>query len=679
MQKLFALGFALSALFVPCRLHSQEQNPRELFSEAYALFSQGDSRQAEETFLKTLDRAYLLEDYSLYYLGQIAVNGGNLPAARQYFSQLQQKFPNSVWAPQAGLQLAKLSLTEKNYLRAMEQLRALRSQRARKEISDEAGYLLGQAQEALQDWKQSYSTYQELRRASALSPWAAAARKSVAALREKFPDLFALTTPEALLSEGELLTREQAYPEAEKLYRNLLEQTPQGNLRPRVLMALGSLYQAQRKRDEAAPILTEVVQGFRESPEAPTALHQLALNYWNRDDDLKALEYFRLLRERYPKSAFVDFAEFASARIYESLGRIDEALAAYQNILKKSLDKQLREEAAWRSAWIYYLRADDNRANAAFKRLAVSGEAARYGTAARYWQARTAHRMGQSEEAKQIFLAILSEPEESYYKGAAAGWLTRMGVAVEEKKAAEPSVSTATVPVLSSVQSFHLARAHELADLALNPMAVAELDEVKNLGDEELSLRFLLMREYARNSAYARSVALANQIPRSSEELARYRYPLAYWDTVQKLAQEKTLDPYFVVALIRQESLFDPKAISPASALGLMQLLPSTAAKVATQLGLPPPQRERLFEPALNLTLGMHHLRDLLQRYSKSLVKAIAAYNAGENAVSRWEAQIVTADEDEFIERIPYAETRLYVKLVLRNLRLYRKIYGEQK
>jgi soluble lytic murein transglycosylase len=681
MQKLSALLLAVVWFLFSSPIHAQEQSPREQFARAYGLFSQGYLRPAEELLLRTVDRGFLLEDYSLQYLGLIAVKGGNLDAPRQYFSQLQKKFPDSIWAPHADLQLAKFALAENNYPRAVELCRSLRARRSPKEISDEAGYLLAQAYEAAGDSKQAYAAYQELRRGSPLSSWDAPARKAVAALREKSPDLFGLATPEALLGEGELLAREQAYGDAERLHRKLLEQTPQGNFRPKILAALGNLYRAQRKREEAIPVLAEIAQSFSDSPEAPAALSQLAQIYWNRDEDAKALEYFKLLKERYPKSSGADYAELASAKIYESSGKGDDALAAYQNIAKQASESQTREEAAWRAAWIYYLRRDDANANAAFKQLAAGKDGAKYRAAALYWQARTAARMEQSDEAKRLFIAVLDDPEESYYKSPAARWLARIGVAAEEKKPAEPAVSTMTLPTLGPAQLFHFSRAQELAELALNPWAVAELDEVKNLGADELSLRLLLMREYARNGAYARSVALASQIqyPRSAEELARYRYPLAYWDTVQKLAKKNGLDPYLVVALIRQESLFDPKAVSPAAAHGLMQLLLSTAARVAARIGHSAPQREKLFEPELNLNLGIHHLKELLERYSNNLVKAVAAYNAGENAVGRWETRFAGTDDDEFIERIPYPETQLYVKLVLRNLRVYRKLYGEQK
>ena len=110
-----------------------------------------------------------------------------------------------------------------------------------------------------------------------------------------------------------------------------------------------------------------------------------------------------------------------------------------------------------------------------------------------------------------------------------------------------------------------------------------------------------------------------------------------------------------------------------------MQLLPSTAARAARRIGLTPPSNEKLFEPEANLTLGTQYLKDLLRRYSNNWFKAIAAYNAGEAAVDRWEKEIATDDIEEFVERIPYVETRGYVKLVMRNHRIYKKLYEPQK
>jgi soluble lytic murein transglycosylase-like protein len=227
--------------------------------------------------------------------------------------------------------------------------------------------------------------------------------------------------------------------------------------------------------------------------------------------------------------------------------------------------------------------------------------------------------------------------------------------------------------------AFHLVRARELAALNLNPLAVMELVQASRFAGRQPERRRLLMREYAQNRAYSYSIAIANQLPQGSADRDRYRFPLAYWEATQEKARERGLDPYLILALIRQESLFDTRARSPAAALGLMQLIPSTAARVAKQIGMPAPAHEKLFEPDISLTLGAHYLKSLLDRYSNNWHKAIAAYNAGENAVDRWEKEITTDDMEEFVERIPYLETRQYVKLVLRNHRIYKRLYDQER
>ena len=127
-----------------------------------------------------------------------------------------------------------------------------------------------------------------------------------------------------------------------------------------------------------------------------------------------------------------------------------------------------------------------------------------------------------------------------------------------------------------------------------------------------------------------------------------------------------------VLGLIRQESQFDPDAASPAAAFGLMQLLPRTA----TQLAGTEIRPHDLVDPATNVRLGSVYVRQLLDRYDGDVVKVLAAYNAGEDAVRKWEQRSGAADSEEFVENISYRETRRYVKLVLGNVRRYRRLYG---
>jgi soluble lytic murein transglycosylase len=130
-----------------------------------------------------------------------------------------------------------------------------------------------------------------------------------------------------------------------------------------------------------------------------------------------------------------------------------------------------------------------------------------------------------------------------------------------------------------------------------------------------------------------------------------------------------------VLGLMRQESLFDPTARSPADARGLMQLLPSTAARVAAA-GLPDGPPPDLYDPTVNIRLGTRYLRNLLDRYDGDALKSVAAYNGGETAVDRWQRQFGDRDPDEFVESITYRETRDYVKKVVTNYRTYQQLYA---
>jgi soluble lytic murein transglycosylase len=160
-----------------------------------------------------------------------------------------------------------------------------------------------------------------------------------------------------------------------------------------------------------------------------------------------------------------------------------------------------------------------------------------------------------------------------------------------------------------------------------------------------------------------------------SPELAeRFRYPRAFWNLVAPAAQSTGLDPYLLLALTRQESLFDPEARSPSDAQGLMQLLPSTARRVAAESGIGGATLD-LSDPALNVELGTTYLKKLFEMFGGNPFKAVAAYNGGEHAVERWNARFA-GDDDEWVENIDFHETRDYVKKVLGGLREYRLLYA---
>jgi len=158
-------------------------------------------------------------------------------------------------------------------------------------------------------------------------------------------------------------------------------------------------------------------------------------------------------------------------------------------------------------------------------------------------------------------------------------------------------------------------------------------------------------------------------------EILTVIFPLDYWDLIQTHADRHDLDPFVIAALMAQESTFDPKIRSAANAWGLMQILPTTGARVARQLDLRPFSTASLTRPEINVRLGTQYFADLVRRFNGNVAAALAAYNAGENRVDRWLVERPGLDRDEFVDSIPFPETQGYVKKILGTAEDYRALY----
>jgi len=152
-------------------------------------------------------------------------------------------------------------------------------------------------------------------------------------------------------------------------------------------------------------------------------------------------------------------------------------------------------------------------------------------------------------------------------------------------------------------------------------------------------------------------------------------FPKPYWYDLKRFSAGNGLDPYLVAALIRQESEFNPNAVSRANAVGLMQLLPKVGRDTARQEKLHSFTPSQLFTPAINLELGTHYFRGMLDKFGIPEL-ALAAYNAGDDRVEEWQGIAKYRDVAEFVESIPFTETRDYVQAIVRNANMYKLLYG---
>ena len=302
--------------------------------------------------------------------------------------------------------------------------------------------------------------------------------------------------------------------------------------------------------------------------------------------------------------------------------------------------------------------------------LAASPLAGEEASAATYWAGRAWAAAGDSTRARERWMSVTSSDPVSYYAGLSE---RRLSLPTWTPPAAADSFIT--VPAMDSA----MARAGLLTRFGLSDEARYEYEQVAR--DADRSVEALLA-----GAAALRGAGLASQgIRLARRAVARgalgdvrvYRllYPVVYPDGLIAEAKAQGLEPGFVAGLIRQESLFDPSATSGAGARGLMQVMPDLGTTVARARHFPEWDPVLLWQPDVSLAIGTLHLADLVARYGEP-ARILAAYNAGMSRVDRWSQKNGVDDPEVFAERIPFVETRDYVRIVQRNRDLYRVLYG---
>ena len=240
---------------------------------------------------------------------------------------------------------------------------------------------------------------------------------------------------------------------------------------------------------------------------------------------------------------------------------------------------------------------------------------------------------------------------------------------------------------LSEREKFHHIRANELATLGLTQEARSEIGELQKTVRKNLTGVLWLSQLYHQAQGYAESLRLLHLYkdfttkPKEknlSSKFWKHFFPLAYEEAVLAYTKSRKVDPFFVNGIIRQESLFDSQALSPAGARGLMQIMPATGKKLYPKTKLKKPfETDALFDPDLNIRLGVKYVSQLKKRFNKNGMHILISYNAGPHVLKKWLKRFGhLSDQDVFIESIPYPETRRYVKHVLRNMGIYKALYS---
>lgn len=488
----------------------------------------------------------------------------------------------------------------------------------------------------------------------------------------------------------EYLLRAQAFlglsmqTEAVEELRRFLSLAPGHTRRHEARLKLGVAYVRLKQYDQARETFRGLVADrVQESAEATVWLARVYLRQSLGD---KLIELARSAAQGPLAGDQRAMVHLFAGVWLEDQGKFDEAIGMFRQVAKLGDSASQRAEGLWRAGWAQYRTARYKEAAETFRavvELHVNG----FEPQAMYWAAR-AEGHGKNANVGEQYARVCQRHAYSYYCQLAARRTSipanQPAMATTERLATEEAerLPDNRRPEIEKHAVYQ--RGIELKTLGFAQDAARELGALTEQysRDQEVLLAFSTMLSEV--GAYHPALRVAKvhfreKLERSGLPTAPALWTVAYpTGLVPTIAAQGVtgVDPYLAAAIIREESQYDEKAVSVVGAVGLMQLMPVTANAVAQRYGFPMVGREELFDQETNIRLGVRYLGQLIEQYGGNLAHAVAAYNAGPIAVNNWIAVHRGRDQDEFVELIPYQETRLYVKRVLRSYGEYRRLHG---
>lgn len=615
------------------------------FRAGAELLKKKDWDGARAAFERARSSSPHLADWATYYAASATANSGDTVATQTLFKQLDPSFQRE-WAWRArvtafehakayarGSAIADSAAARLNgQVRRSEAL--LRSAQLHMAAHDSAGALKA-ARLALS--------------AGGTSPTGRAAADIMAKLVHSPADV--LLVARSYYAAGS----SQAVPMLKRA-RSLAKTAAE---KQRITMQIGQAYFNRREYDAA---IREVkTLGTRKDATGAQAQLLIARAHLREQRTGPARTAARAVIKVNPKSSSAASAYFLLGDMADDAGDIKSARANYLATIAISPRSENGVNSFMRIGLAAMARGDWKNAIAIFEQFSKAHATSGYAQQATFWLAQARDRAGQHEDAKALMQRARSLDAWSYY-----------GMLTSNYLKAEPSPGDAG-PQSSKAQQDTAERAaervHVLKDVGFSDASAFELYRVTQDFKPQAALTYSFAEELVARNEAASAIRLGLQSYSKSagwnQRLLKIVFPMPFEDLIVREAKAHKIDPYLVAALIRQESTFDPNALSRVGAVGLMQVMPKTAGLSTSSLK----------KPETNIRIGVAHLKTLIDHYNGQPAYLLAAYNAGQTPVGRWLKLPGAADPLLFVERIPYEETRGYAKIVQRNGWVYRILY----
>jgi soluble lytic murein transglycosylase len=628
---------------------------------------------------KWLERAKgdpLLGDYSLYWGAENALALGNNVDALAGFEEFRKTYPDSVMTDQALQSLGAAALAANQPARAVAALTAYAHTSERPPLlflRAEAREEAGQPVDAAADYESIYMRYSASEQAREAGLKLAFLRSSMGGNIPPLP----LTDR---MAHAAILFNAKDWDDARTEYTGLLPE----------------LAGADHERAELRILECGVALGA--SPQDMAALkindpdvdaersYALAGYYRDAQQELEMVAAVEAAALRAPTSHWAEAALFLSGNYYWVQLERDRASGYYQRLEEQFPLAPAATPAQWRVAWTAALKRDPAAADLLQKHL-ERFPGSPYTPDGIYWLGRLAEEAGDAPLGRSFYAKLAERYPLNYFAGAAAVRLRALGSGpradadVLAKIPAAPPAPVIGDAIPAAAQSWQT-RADALRSIAFDSSAELELRAAYAATGEP---RLLLEAAQADADAghYGAAIVTVRQIYPHLEAYAfsdvrreawQAAYALPFEASIRRWSGKARLDPMLVAGLIHQESAFNPEAHSNKNAFGLMQLLPETAKRMARQVKVRYSEA-RLFDPDYNVHLGTAYLASLEKQFG-SVELALAAYNAGEDRVTFWTEGQKYRELPEFVDSVPFTETRDYIEIITRNAEVYRELYA---
>ena len=631
--------------------------------------------EAENEFRQASIHGAALDDYADYLEAQAAVEGNRPQDAIPLLAHFADRHPGSVFDDSAPILLANAYVSGGDTNSALRILQPLVGSPRGNQV--DFRFALAKTYQASGNMEKAAALYRGIYLGDPLSPEATSAKTQMAVMNTPLSAAERKQHADAMFNAKQYTLAEEEYRALQKS-GNDLSQPDRDALDIYAAVCDLRLKKLSREEVEHLPVTGDDSAALKIYLQS-----ELARNTGDTDQHDA---FVQQLTGQYPHSRWLEEALYSGGNMYLIHQDDAKAIGEYLALIQYFPNSIYAPNSHWHAAWLSYrLRRYPDAARLMDEQI-MEYPAGNQVPGALYWRARLYEDVEHNfSHALNYYNKLNSSYVNSYYAILARQRIAEIG----PREDITPAPALASVPVVDDPQLTdvlpendpHLIKARLLANAAMNEYirpeiqlsetssewgAFAEAEIYESFGESTRALQ-----------AMKRSKIPFFDLPVKDVPMAYWQMllPRPYWETLEADARVNGLDPYLVAALIRQESEFNRNAVSRMNAYGLMQLLPSVGKSLSKKDGERHFKTNELLDPSINLQLGTQDLRKSIDHYGGQVDYALAAYNAGDTPVHQWMSVNNYKDIAEWVESIPYTETREYVQAILRNRELYREVY----